>query len=360
MSEAPDKESKTEEATEQKIRDAVEKGNLPFAKEVPILASVVAFLIIAVFIAAPGAAKLTLFLAELIDRPEDWQLNSSEDAGQLFQLLGLATGTALLPILIIVPLAGIAASAFQNAPRFVTERIRPQFSRISPAKGWGRIFGRAGQVEFLKSLFKLLAASLVVFFVFFNSNALFTDAIATDPRALPEFIRQNVVHLLAANAVAITLLAGFDIAWSRIHWRNELRMTKQEVKDEHKQSEGDPLVKSRIRSLGRDRARRRMIAAVPTATLVVANPTHFSVALRYRANEDSAPVVVAKGQDLVALKIREIAEANGIPVFENVELARALYKQMQVDQMIAPEFYKAVAELIQFINSRQSRHAVRA
>ncbi|RCS23960.1 flagellar biosynthesis protein FlhB [Phyllobacterium salinisoli] len=353
MSDAPDKESKTEEATEQKIRDAVEKGNLPFSKEAPILASVLAFLLIAVFIATPGVAKLTFFLAELIDRPEDWQLNGSEDAGQLFQILTIAVGTALLPILVIIPLAGIAASVLQNAPVLVMERIRPQFSRISLAKGWSRIFGRSGQVEFLKSLFKLSAASLVVFFVFFKSNTLFTDAIATDPRALPEFIRENVIRLLAANAIAITLLAGFDIAWSRFHWRSELRMTKQEIKDEHKQSEGDPLVKARQRSLGRDRARRRMIASVPTATLVIANPTHFSVALRYQPAQDAAPVVVAKGQDLIALKIREIAEANNIPIFEDVQLARSLYKQMKVDQTIAPEFYKAVAELIQFINSRQ-------
>jgi len=357
MSEAPDKESKTEEATEQKVRDAIEKGNLPFSKEAPILASIIAFLLISVFIAMPSAAKLTFFLAELIDRPEDWHLNSAEDVRQLFQVLAVAVGSALLPILVIIPIAGIAASALQNAPRFVGERIRPQVSRISPVKGWTRIFGRAGQVEFLKSLFKLSATSLVVFFVFFKSNALFTDAVASDPRVLPEFIRQNVVRLLAANAIAITLLAGFDLAWSRIHWRNELRMTRQEVKDEHKQSEGDPLVKSRLRSLGRDRARRRMIAAVPTATLIVANPTHFSVALRYRPAQDSAPVVVAKGQDLIALKIREIAEANNIPIFEDVLLARSLYKQIQVDQVIAPEFYKAVAELIQFINSRQKRHA---
>src|SRR5690606_16254387 len=124
----------------------------------------------------------------------------------------------------------------------------------------------------------------------------------------------------------------------------------------HKQSEGDPLVKARLRSLGRDRARRRMIAAVPTATLIVANPTHFSVALRYRPNKDAAPIVVAKGQDLIALKIKEIAAANSIPIFEDVQLARALYKQVNVDQMIAPEFYQAVAELIRVINSRHSSH----
>ena len=133
-------------------------------------------------------------------------------------------------------------------------------------------------------------------------------------------------------------------------------MTRQEVKDELKQSEGDPLVKSRLRSLGRDRARRRMINTVPTATLIVANPTHFSVALRYKPDQDAAPVVVAKGQDLIALKIREIAAQHSIPIFEDVPLARALYKQVNVDQMIAPEFYKAVAELIRVINTRHALH----
>ncbi len=197
---------------------------------------------------------------------------------------------------------------------------------------------------------------MIVFFVFFKGNNLFTEAVATDPSALPEFLRENLVRLLVANVLAITAIAGFDLAWSRIHWKQELRMTRQEVKDELKQSEGDPLVKARLRSLGRDRARRRMINAVPTATLIVANPTHFSVALRYRPNEDAAPIVVAKGQDLIALKIREIATANSIPVFEDVQLARALYKQVNVDQMIAPEFYKAVAELIRVINAR---HAIR-
>ncbi|MBC2887590.1 flagellar biosynthesis protein FlhB [Ochrobactrum sp. CM-21-5] len=356
MAEDADKESKTEEATEQKIRDALDKGNMPFSRETPILAGIASFLIIAVFVAAPATTKLAVFLRELIDRPEDWLLNSAEDASRLFGLLALAVGASLIPVFIIIPLAGVAASAFQNAPRIVGERIRPQASRISPSKGWQRIFGRAGQVEFLKSLAKFMAASIIVFFVFFKGNSLFTDAVATDPNALPEFLRENMVRLLVANVLAITAIAGFDLAWSRIHWRQELRMTRQEVKDELKQSEGDPLVKSRLRSLGRDRARRRMINAVPAATLIVANPTHFSVALRYKPNEDAAPVVVAKGQDLIALKIREIAAANSIPVFEDVQLARALYKQVNVDQMIAPEFYKAVAELIRVINTRHTLH----
>ncbi|MGO4841487.1 EscU/YscU/HrcU family type III secretion system export apparatus switch protein, partial [Rhizobiaceae sp. 2RAB30] len=126
--------------------------------------------------------------------------------------------------------------------------------------------------------------------------------------------------------LVMAIIAGVDLIWQRIHWRQDLRMTRQEVKDELKQSDGDPLVKARIRSVARDRARQRMILAVPKATLVIANPTHFSIALRYVREEDAAPVVVAKGQDLIALKIREIAQENNIPIFENVELARSMYK----------------------------------
>ncbi|MGH6761680.1 MAG: flagellar biosynthesis protein FlhB [Phyllobacterium sp.] len=356
MSEAPDKDSKTEEATEKKVHDSIEKGNLPFSKEAPVFASMIVFLLIATFFAMSIGGEISIFLSELINRPEDWRLNSAEDAEQLFLIVSAAIASALLPVLLLVPLGGIAASVFQNAPKIVLERIRPQLSRISLAKGWDRIFGAAGRVEFLKSLFKFIASSLVVFFVFFKTNGLFVEATATEASQLPELIRATVAHLLAATAFAVTLLAVFDLAWSRIHWRQELRMTRQEIKDEHKQSEGDPVVKARLRSLGRDRARRRMMSAVPGATLIVANPTHFSVALRYVPMQDPAPVVVAKGQDILALKIREIAQQHGIPVFEDVPLARSLYKQVNVDQVIAPEFYKAVAELVRFVNSAQKIH----
>jgi len=356
MSESADKDSKTEEATEKKIRDTVEKGKLPVSKEISIFASFTAILVFAVFFAREDIARLGVFLSIFLERPEEWPLATEQDAIALYRVLFFQVAKLLGTVMLLLVFAGFAASALQNVPQFVAERIRPQASRISPLKGWQRIFGRAGQVEFLKSLAKFLAASVIVFVVFFSGNSLFTDAVASDPSALPEFLRENMVRLLVANVLAITAIAGFDLAWSRIHWRQELRMTRQEVKDELKQSEGDPLVKSRLRSLGRDRARRRMINTVPTATLIVANPTHFSVALRYKPEQDAAPVVVAKGQDLIALKIREIAAQHSIPIFEDVPLARALYKQVNVDQMIAPEFYKAVAELIRVINARHALH----
>lgn len=148
-------------------------------------------------------------------------------------------------------------------------------------------------------------------------------------------------------------LAIVDLFWTRHHWYTELRMTRQEVKDELKQSQGDPIVKSRLRSMQRDRARKRMISSVPRATLIIANPTHYAVALRYVREESDAPVVVAMGKDLVALKIREIAEKNGIPVFEDPPLARSMFAQVSVDSVIPPVFYKAVAELIHRVYAAQ-------
>ncbi|MHC5308392.1 flagellar biosynthesis protein FlhB [Bartonella sp. LJL80] len=349
----PDKDSQTEEPTEHKIRKAEEKGNLPFSRELPMFASLVGFSMIAVFIAFPAMSKLSNFLMQWIDRPEGWRLNGAEDIKHLMFVIGGNVGLALAPILVMIPVIGIAASMVQNAPRVVGERIRPQFSRISPASGFSRIFGKAGFVEFLKSLAKLIGVSLIVYLSFFKGNTVFIDALATDASALPEYIRSEISSLLISFAVAVVAIAGFDFAWSRFQWRQNLRMTKQEVKEEHKDIEGNPMVKARMRSLARDRIRRQMMANVPKATMVIANPTHFSVALRYSPPLDQAPVVVAKGQDILALRIREIATEHDIPVIENVTLARALYKQVEVDQVIPPDFYQAVAELIRFINSQK-------
>lgn len=351
--EKPEKDSQTEEPTEHKISKAEEKGNLPFSRELPTFASLVGYSLIAIFIAFPSMSKLGTFLIQWVERPESWRLNGAEDMKHLMFLVGGTVALALAPILVIIPFIGIASSAIQNAPRIVGERIRPQFSRISPSSGFSRIFGKSGFVEFLKSLTKLLGVSLIVYLSFFKGNTAFIDALATDASALPEYIRAEISSLLISFSVAVVAIAAFDFAWSRFNWRRNLRMTKQEVKEEQKEIEGNPMVKARMRSLARDRIRRQMMANVPNATMVIANPTHFSVALRYQPPIDFAPVVIAKGQDILALRIREIATEHDIPVVENVPLARALYKQVEVDQVIPQEFYHAVAELIRFINSQK-------
>jgi len=353
MAEPVDKDSKTEEATEKKIHDTIEQGKLPHSRETALLASFLAILIYAIFYAKDAFVDLGVFLSVFLEKPEAWPLATETDAIGLYRAVMVAIGQAVASLLVLLVVAGFGASAFQNVPRFVAERIRPQVSRISIAKGWSRLFGVQGFVEFLKSLAKLGFACTVLAFTLSQDHRRLLAGMITNPLEFTMVIRDISIDILMAIVFVMMLIAGADIVWSRFSWKRDMRMSKQEVKDELKQSEGDPIVKSRLRSLARDRSRRRMMAAVPRATLVIANPTHFSIALKYVREEDSAPLVLAKGQDLVALKIREIAREHNIPVFEDVALARSMYKQVSVDSVIPSQFYQAVAELVRVVYSRK-------
>jgi flagellar biosynthetic protein FlhB len=360
MSDDTDRESKTEEATEKKIRDAVEKGNLPASREALLFASFLATLVYFVFLVSGNVTQLAGFLSVFLEKPEAWPISTAEDVGLLYRVVFVEIAKVVGVVLILLMAAGIGASMLQNLPQFVGERIRPQFSRISPAKGWIRLFGAAGLVEFLKSLGKLLFAVLVVAYVLKNSEVTLLSGMLTAPAVFAVTIRDIAINIVAAITFVMAAIGVADLFWQRFHWRQELRMTRQEVKDEMKQSEGDPIVKSRLRSLARDRARQRMMAAVPRATLVIANPTHYAIALKYVREQDAAPVVLAKGTDLIALRIREIAEANGIPVFEDVALARSMYKQVSVDSMIPAQFYQAVAELVRVVYSGKANRRMQS
>ena len=181
------------------------------------------------------------------------------------------------------------------------------------------------------------------------------NALFGDPTAVPEMILTTAMRLVSTISIATIVLVALDLAWARFHWRRELRMTKQEIKDEFKQAEGDPLIKSRLRSIARDRARKTMLAAVPRATLVDRQSHSLRHRAEIQAGEDAAPTVLAKGQDLIALKIREIAEQNNVPVVEDKVLARSMYDAVQVDQVIPAEFFRPVAEIIYFLHSRKQK-----
>jgi flagellar biosynthesis protein FlhB len=357
MSEKPDKESKTEEASEKKIRDTVEKGKLPFAKEVPIFASFLAILAFAMFFAEDSAARMAGFLALFLEKPEDWPLGTERDVILIMQTVMIEAGKILAVLMLLLISAAIAASVLQNMPRMVGERIKPQFSRISPKEGFKRLFGAQGFAELVKSLGKLTFAGVILAIAMRNAQSELISGMSTHPAVFGLVINDIAQNILIAITLVMLAIGVADILWSRHHWLQDLRMTRQEVKDEIKQTVGDPIVRMRIRSLQRDRARQRMMSAVPTATLVIANPTHFSIALRYVREENEAPIVVAKGQDLVALKIREIAEEHEIPIFENVDLARSMFKQVSVDSLIPSQFYQAVAELVKVVYSRKPARA---
>jgi flagellar biosynthetic protein FlhB len=355
MAEEIDKDSKTEEPTEKKIRDAFERGFVPYSREAAALASLLGILLFFGFFLASGAAQLAISLSRLIDDPGGRPLENGADVIRLFQAVALDASRLLVPAALLLAVAGFAASLLQNAPRLVLDRVQPQMARVSIAKGWRRLFGAQGQVEFLKVVFKLAAVSLLGILALRSAQHEIVNALVVEPTALPQLVLALGSRLVVTVAVAAVVLVAADIVWSRLFWHRELRMTRQEVKDEIKQVEGDPIIKARLRALARHRLRRRMIAAVPRATLVITNPTHYAVALRYVREEGGAPVVIAKGRNLIALRIREVAAQHNIPIVENKALAQSLYRSAEVDQMIPPEFYKAVAEIVFFLFTRQSR-----
>lgn len=358
MSEGADRDSKTEPATEKKKRDSIEKGQTPSSREAIQFASLLGILLAALFALEGAAGRLSTALRNLMELSGELAFGNGADAVLLFQALGVELARFLLPLALLFAVAPITASMLQNSPRLVVERIRPKLSKLSPRAGARRLFGKQGQTDFVKSIFKLGAIALVIAILLGSEYRNMTNAMFTDPSALPELVRIISIRLLAGVCIATVLLVAADLVWSRMHWERDLRMTRQEVKDEHKQAEGDPILKARRLSLARERSRRRMISAVPGATLVIANPTHYAVALRYRRGEDSAPLVLAKGRDLIALKIRSVAEEHGVPVIEDKPLARSLHDAVAVEQLIPPEFYRVVAELLHYLHSRDAEHRV--
>ncbi|AOO79299.1 EscU/YscU/HrcU family type III secretion system export apparatus switch protein [Bosea vaviloviae] len=348
-----DQESKTEEASEKKIRDAIERGNTPSSKEAPIFASIAATLIASVFLIRASGGELTRFLSNFLSDPAGFDISTNKNTTTLLVYVAVQASLFVGPILLLFMVFGLSASFLQHAPQFSLERISPQWSRISPGKGWSRIAGAQGLMEFGKSLAKFAAIAVTTWLILKSDKNTVVTAMLQDPSTIPELVLTIATRLLSAACVATIVIVAADLVWTQKSWRRSLRMTKQEIKDEHKQAEGDPILKSRRLSLARDRARSRMMAAVPRATMIIANPTHYAVALRYVPEEGGAPLVLAKGVDLIALKIREIAEANDIPVIEDRVLARSLHAGVQIDQMIPPEFYKVVAELLCLVYARK-------
>jgi flagellar biosynthetic protein FlhB len=358
MAQQADRESRTEEPTEKKIVDEAEKGNIPVSREASFFAFTLAMLAITAFMAKDLLRSVGYTLQQLSSDPSGVLIQNSADAVTFFNTLVWEIGTPFIPILAILLMAGLASSFLQHPPRIVFDRIKPDWTRISLINGWHRIFSARGQAEFFKGVCKLLSIGIVIWTVLRWQQNAFTDTMSLDPDAIPELLLMIAMRLLTVVGVVTILLLAVDLVWVRMLWRRDIRMSKQEIKDEMKELEGDPLKKARLRSLALDRRRKSMIAAVPRATLVIANPTHYAIALRYVREEGGAPLVLSKGKDLIALKIREIAEQHLIPIVEDKLLARSMYDSVEVDRPIPPEFYKAVAELIHILYAKSSRKGV--
>lgn len=355
MADGVDKDSKTEAPTQRRYSEAAEKGNVPFSREITVFASTLAIYIYLLFYLPSGVAHLWETLRDLFEKPDQWRFENGQDVVALFIRLGWESSAVVAPAFILMALFGVGASIMQNLPAPVLDRIAPKFSRLSIIAGFSRIFGVPGYVEFGKSLFKVVIVGTIITLSLQSEFVSSIDAMYADPTFLLTRLNSDLKVILIIIIFATAAIGIADYFWTHHQWFTELKMTKEEVKEERKQMDGDPIMKQRQRSFARDLARKRMMAAVPKATLVIANPTHFAVALRYVREEDAAPVVVAKGADLIALKIRAIAEEHGIPVFEDKPLARSMFAQVSVDSVIPPVFYKAVAELIQRIYASKNK-----
>lgn len=353
MAGSEDRESKTEEATPRRIEDALKKGNTPFTREVGNASALIAFGLLLPIAAPLAAMKLTPTLGIFLDRPFDFSLSGATTVVAIAWYVGPLMLIAVAPIVFAVMISGILASASQNSPRLVLKRITPQVSRLSPKSGLRRVFGAQGRVEFLKALVKFTIIGVLFYVMLRAGSHRIGNLLLMSFDDVPGTLVSETANVFIIAGLCVGVLAVVDVLWTRFKWRIDLRMSVQEIKDEQKQADGDPAIRARQRSIARERSRRRMIAAVPRATLIVANPTHYAVALRYVHGETSAPLVVAKGVDHLALRIRSIAEASNIPVVEDRALARSLYEAVRTDRPIPPEFYRAIAEIILHLLSRQ-------
>ncbi|PPD30304.1 MAG: flagellar biosynthesis protein FlhB [Hyphomicrobium sp.] len=353
MSEEKDKESKSELPTEKKQQDALEKGNAPISREVAHFVFFSTLIIVLGF--SPGLfAAMSGVLQSFIERPHEFRLANASDVALLIQVLSVAMAPMLAAATLAFLVTGIAATGLQSPPRIAIDRIKPQMSRLSLKSGWKRITGAHGIAELLKGIVKLgVVGAIGAAFVLTEGSPIIAS-MDVPLEGIAQLSLKAVTSVMWYVAGAAAAIAIADVLWTRQHWTTELKMTKQEVRDEHKQQEGDPALDSRRRATARARSRKRMMANVGKATLVVANPTHYAVAMRYVRTEGGAPMVVAKGTDLIALQIRRLAEESGIPVVENKALARTLFNAVEVDQAIPAAFYRAIAEILIMLQRRSN------
>jgi flagellar biosynthetic protein FlhB len=245
--------------------------------------------------------------------------------------------------------AGLAARYVQDRPTFTGERLSPKLDKLNPVEGFKRVFGKQAAASFLKSLAKLVVVGAALAWVLWPRDGELENMSLLDPRALLPFIKERVVSMLLALASAAAAIGAVDYVFTRQSYMKRMRMSRREIKDEMRQSDGDPMVKAKLRAIRMERSRKRMLANVPKASVVVTNPTHYAVALRYEQGETPAPICLAMGVDAVAQRIRETAEEHNIPIVEDPPLARALFATAEIDQPIPKEHYEAVAKVIGFV-----------
>lgn len=348
MAEGDDNMERTEEPTSKRIEEATKKGQVAFSREVT---SFLMFAVLALMIIwfIPGYARSAInFLRNFMASPHDVMLSYQNIDEFIFEVLSTASFIFIVPILATIVVA-LASSFLQNGILFSIDPLMPKLEKISVIKGVKRIFSLRSFMEFIKGVLKISIIAISSYMVFRGEIDKIIYAPQMSVYGIIALLGGLGFKIVLAAAIFMFIVAIIDYAYQKYEYLKSLRMTRQEIKEEFKQSEGDPHIKAKLKQIREERARKRMISAVPDADVIIRNPTHYAVALKYEQEDMNAPVVIALGADAVALRIISVGEENKVPVVTNRTLARALYETAELDEEIPIEHYKAVAEIIAYV-----------
>jgi len=348
-----DDAEKTEEPTQKRLEDARKKGDIPKSQEVNTWFVMIGITLLIALFSDDAALKLKNLLTGFLENAATIPMDGDNILYMITNTGISVLAILMVPFLILIVFA-IAGNVFQNPPNISVEQLKPKLNKISPASGAKRLFSSTSLVNFVTGIAKLAIVSVMMFFIIWPERDRLDPMVMSDIANLLPILRDMSVNLLVGVISVLTVIAVADLIYQRQKWTKKQRMTFQEVKDEHKQMEGDPIIKGKLRQLRQERGRKRMMASVPDASVIITNPTHYAIALKYEKGM-GAPVCLAKGIDAIALKIREIAEEHDIPVVENPPLARALYATADIDGEIDSEHYKAVAQVIGYVMNIRGR-----
>ena len=339
---------KTEKATPKKKQEARRKGQVAKSAELP---SSLIFLFIFISFYILGSyfgERLLMIYHKILYQYISWEVTSSN-----LQLIMLELLTdimwIMIPIFLVTAIAATIGNLMQVGFLFTGEPIKFKLEHLDPIKGFKRIFSKRALVELLKSIFKIIIVSYVTFSVVWNQKDVLFQFSHMQLGDILAAIGKLIFEIGIRAAVLLIILSVLDYLYQKYEHEKNLRMSKQDIKDEYKKTEGDPLIKSKIKERQRQMAMSRMMQAVPEADVVITNPTHFAVAIKYKPEEMEAPQVIAKGQDHIALKIKELAKENNIVTVENKWLARAIFAQVEIGEAVPAELYQAVAEVLAYV-----------
>ena len=348
-------QEKTEAPTEKKRRESREEGQVAFSKELPsaaLLAGILLTLIATSPLILEAFREMTTQIFREMSKADELSIGSLYDlSGEIFSTLL----PAFAPFAVIIVLVGILASILQVGVQITLKAIAPKFNKISPLTGLKRLFSTQSLADFLKSMAKLIIVGIVGYITYMDKITELNGLSVATPEAILEYNFTVVAEVSGKIVLALVAIAIFDYLYQRWHHEKQLMMTKQEVKEETKQTEGDPQLKARIRQIQREMSNARMMQEVPKADALIVNPTHFSVAILYDRDVMEAPEVTAKGTDHMALRMRTVARENSVPILERPELARDLYANVEIGETIPERFYKAIAEILAFVYRLRKR-----